>query len=85
MLTKKRGQLSDVTGAGLRLFFNSANAQCNLRLEPRENRPNAARIFAAINYHYEVGESGLPGVDIMRSDFLGKWGMFNQLLEGLMS
>ena len=73
-----------IGGAGLRLYFDFANATCDFRLEPRQNRPNEPKLFAAINYNYDVEESGLPTGEIIRSDFLGKWTTFQQLLEGLM-
>lgn len=72
-----------VNGAGLRLFFDYANAVCDFRFEPKNNKPNSPQLFAAINYHYEVGEDGLPASDLMRSDFQGKWGSFQQLLDAL--
>lgn len=74
-----------VAGAGLRLFFTYANALCDFRLEPKDGKANAPQLFSSINYHYDVGETGLPSSDMMRSDFLGKWASFQQNLEGLVS
>ena len=81
---QQRGSIT-VGGAGLRLYFDYAKATCDFRLEPKQNRPNEPRLFAGINYNYAVGESGLPTGEIMRSDFLGKWTTFQQLLEGLIA
>ena len=82
---RQRGDINDLTGGGIRLYFKSASAACDLRMEPVGNKPNNPRIFSAINYHYElVGGTDLPSADLLRSDFLGKWTMFTQLVEGLM-
>ena len=74
---------SNLSGAGLRLFFDLSKAACDLRLEPKDGRPNSPQLLASINYHYSVGESGLPDSETMRSDFAGKWTLFQQTLEGL--
>jgi hypothetical protein len=79
---QERGDI-EVGGGGLRLYFNSGSAVCDFRLEPHENRPNAPRLFASINYNYELEEGNLPAGDVLRSDFLGKWNVFTQFLEAL--
>ncbi|HLC29500.1 MAG TPA: hypothetical protein VJM51_01795 [Dehalococcoidia bacterium] len=81
-LIQHKGNIS-VEGAGLRLYFDSADARCDLRLEPAENERNQPRLFAAINYHYPIEDRGLPDRASLQADFLGKWMMFTQLLERL--
>jgi hypothetical protein len=71
-------------GAGLRLYFDMANAICNLQLDPRLEEVNAPRFYAKINYHYELPEGALPQADVLKSDFQGKWGIFIDLLERLL-
>lgn len=72
-------------GAGLRLYYPSGGARCDLRLEPRESKPNSPRFFARINYHYELPEGKLPAADVLHSDFHGKWAMFVEQLERLLA
>ena len=79
---KEKGNIN-LSGAGLRLFFGLSTAACDLRLEPKDGRPNSPQLLASINFNYGVGESGLPDSETMRSDFAGKWTLFQQTLEGL--
>jgi len=81
---KERGKIEPV-GAGLRLYFNTGDAKCDLRIEPRENKPNSQRLFAKVNYHYELPDGALPSSDLMKSDFKGKWGIFTEQLERLLA
>lgn len=77
--------LHNVRGAGLQLYYESSGAKCDLRVEPFENRVEAARFFAHINYHYELGEGqNIPDVATLRSDFSGKFQTFIDDLEGLL-
>ncbi len=79
----RRGGIAPV-GSGLRLYFGMAEAKCDLRIEPRENRTNSPRFFAHINYHYDLPEGNFPAADALRSDFQGKWGVYTDLMERLL-
>jgi len=81
---KERGNI-EPDGGGVRLYFSSGGARCDLRLEPRENQPNSPRFFGKINYHYELPDGKLPSADVLQSDFHGKWGIFTELLDRLMT
>lgn len=77
--------LQNVEGAGLRLYYRSSEAKCELRIEPLGNQSDTFRFFAHINYHYELSEDqSIPALDTLRSDFLGKWSLFTQDLERLL-
>jgi hypothetical protein len=71
-------------GSGLRLYFGTGEARCDLRIEPLENKVNSPRYFSHINYHYDLPTGQFPQLDILRSDFQGKWGLFVDLLERLL-
>ena len=73
--------LTNLRGAGLRLFFPVGGALCSLRLEPREHNPNSPRFFCHANYNYELNESALPETGLLKSDFVGKWQMLLDLLK----
>ena len=77
-------QVSDLSGAGLRLYFKEGEATCNLRIEPADNKVDAVRYFAQINYHYKLDDGKFPPLDRVRSDFPEKWTHFTQLLEKLL-
>ena len=79
---KRRGSIS-LNGAGLRLYFDTAEAKCDLRIEPRESDPSAPRFFSHINYHYDLAGKQFPTVDMLKSDFLGKWNVFTDLVGRL--
>jgi len=71
-------------GAGLRLYFDTSEAKCDLRIEPRESNPSASRFFSHINYHYDLAGKQFPAVDTLKSDFPGKWNVFIDLVERLL-
>ncbi len=82
--------LDNIQGAGLRIYYTSSEAQCDLKLEPLEgavvaDRFQTFRFFAQVNYHYALQEGqGIPPLDTMRGDYLGKYDMFTQALERLL-
>ena len=80
---KRRGSIS-LNGAGLRLYFDAAEAKCDLRIEPRESDPTAPRFFSHVNYNYDLAGKHFPPVDTLKSDFLGKWNVFTDLVERLL-
>ena len=76
--------LDNLKGAGLRLYYDSSQAKCDLRIEPLENRRDAARFYAHINFHYELGDDDeIPDLATLRSDFAGKFQTFKDDLERL--
>jgi hypothetical protein len=77
-----RGGIS-LIGAGLRLYFDTNEAKCDLRIEPRESNPSAPRFFSHANYHYDLSGKQFPPVDTLKSDYLGKWNVFTDLVERL--
>jgi hypothetical protein len=75
--------LNNLRGAGLRLYYESSHAKCDLRVEPSENRVEAVRFFAHINYHYDLSEGQEIPLDTLRSDFPGKYQTFIDDVERL--
>lgn len=71
-------------GAGLRLYFDTSEATCDLRIEPKESSPSSPRFFSHINYHYDLAGKQFPSIDDLKSDFLGKWNVFTDLIERLL-
>ena len=71
-------------GAGLRLYFSCGEANCDLRIEPRENKLDAPMSFSHINYHYDLAGVQFPAQDLLKSDFLGKWTVFTDTLSRLL-
>ena len=76
--------ITSLEGAGLRLYFTSGDARCDLRIEPQEQKRDSFRFFAHINFHYELPDHEFPTLDRIQSDFVGKWTMFEQVLGSLL-
>ena len=78
---QKRGGMA-VGGAGLKLFFDHAEAHCLLNIEPRFEKAETAVFFAHINYHYEL-DGPMPPLDELKLKYHGLWGHYKELLERL--
>lgn len=72
----------NVGGAGLKLFFDHAEAHCLLNIEPRLEEVTAARLYAHINYHYDL-DGPMPSLDDLKLRYHGLWSHYKELLERL--
>ncbi len=77
-----RGSI-DVGGAGLRFYFGHSGARCDMQIEPRGGKVDAPRIFAKINYHFELPDQQIPPLDDLRVAYQGLYPVFVTLLERL--
>jgi len=79
----KRAQVQAL-GAGVNIFFEQSSALCQLKLEPQQQDLNTPRLFAHINYHYELGDDDKPpDLDALRLAYHGLWGSFLELVGKL--
>lgn len=81
---QQRGQMT-VRGAGLRLYFDHADALCEMNLEPRFGKWDAPKFFAHINYHYELPDGQMPALDDLQLKYKGLYSVFIDLLGRLLS
>lgn len=78
---QKKGGIG-IVGAGLKLFFDHAEARCLLNIEPRLEEVKTARLYAHINYHYAV-DGPMPSLDDLKLRYHGLWSHYKELLERL--
>jgi len=78
---KDRAEL-DISGAGVKLFFDHSGGRCRLVIEPRLQEVTTPVVFATINYHYDLEGEDLPTLDELRVKYAGQWTHFKEQILG---
>ena len=79
----RRGDIN-VAQAGVRLFFTHGDANCDLKIEPRQGKLESPRFFAHINYNFVLADGTMPPAGELKTKYHGLWPQFTELLENLL-